>query len=279
MIVVSVRRLAQLSVATCLCALASAGLESNAESVPPIHFEVFSIRPSKPGSGVNQTFAYSPDGYHAHNQFLGNTIAFAFYDQPYRYWPSPLLKGAPKWVDDLYDIDAKIDQKDVPLWRAQGRNTSVLRSALREALQERCRVLVHLETHDVTGLDLVLTKHSSSALTPSRPGTPIPDRAVQYSLYEARIVPGTNPSLFYSTSMKALAEFLSGQSQYLVYDATGLSGNYDFALLRDDIDPLAQHDPPSTTRFHLQDLGLSLQKARHIQPVLVIDHLDRPTPN
>jgi uncharacterized protein (TIGR03435 family) len=69
-----------------------------------------------------------------------------------------------------------------------------------------------------------------------------------------------------------------------VIDRTGLTGKYDFVLkykgrwdqdrLPDDMDPL-----PPIDRALTEELGLKVEAARGPKKVLVIDHIDKPSPN
>jgi uncharacterized protein (TIGR03435 family) len=60
-----------------------------------------------------------------------------------------------------------------------------------------------------------------------------------------------------------------------VYDATGLTGTYDFEIT------LAasawNHDPDAITPFDaVQELGLRLKREQRFVDTLVIDHVERP---
>jgi len=36
------------------------------------------------------------------------------------YWSKERLSGAPPWIDDLYSINAKVSEADLPDWQKQG---------------------------------------------------------------------------------------------------------------------------------------------------------------
>jgi uncharacterized protein (TIGR03435 family) len=59
-----------------------------------------------------------------------------------------------------------------------------------------------------------------------------------------------------------------------VRDRTGLTGRYDFSVPR--------VDTPGENRgygYSVADLGLQLKRGTESRPILVIDHVERPTQN
>jgi len=59
-----------------------------------------------------------------------------------------------------------------------------------------------------------------------------------------------------------------------VRDRTGLTGRYDFRVLQV---PASDEDPGFG--FSVSDLGLEFKRGTEYRPVLVIDHVEKPTPN
>ena len=82
-----------------------------------------------------------------------------------------------------------------------------------------------------------------------------------------------------STSMTMLALNLSGMMGHTVVDKTGLQGSYDFALewAPEGADP-SDSRPSIFTAFEEQ-LGLKLVATKGPVDVLVIDHVEKPSPN
>ncbi len=78
----------------------------------------------------------------------------------------------------------------------------------------------------------------------------------------------------------SIAEELSKITGRVVVDKTGLDGRYDFKLLwtADDA-PATDSDPPTLFTAIQEQLGLKLEAAKEPVPVLVVDHVDQPTPN
>jgi len=196
-----------------------------------------------------------------------------------RYWQGNLFKQAPKDWEENYDIDARIPEKDLQTWQSQGPDMPLLRAALREMLEERCKLRLHLEKrHTEKVLELVVLKSKPKALRPFDPSEVIPSGARRFSPYPAELVPGPPPNAFYNTSMEALAYFLTGPDQK-VFDATGLPGTYDFQLTRDPSTPETANDPGSPARMHVEDIGLGFRISSREMPLMIVDHYEKPSPN
>jgi uncharacterized protein (TIGR03435 family) len=83
-----------------------------------------------------------------------------------------------------------------------------------------------------------------------------------------------------NASTALLAARLSGILQQPVLDETGLSGSFDFksALLGND--PKAEYqDIVASILTSVQEVGLKLKSAKGPVETIVIDHVERPTPN
>jgi len=103
----------------------------------------------------------------------------------------------------------------------------------------------------------------------------IPDEAVPIAL-DGRmvgIVSRDNPVLhFYQTSMAAFVLEMSGPTAP-IEDRTGLQGKYKFDLVRLGTDGVPSSD------WYLASLGLKLIPAKISTVKIVIDHIERPSPN
>ncbi len=88
-------------------------------AVKPLAFEVVSIRPSKPGSSWMIGWMTTPDGYRVTGQSLRSTIMIAYFPQGTAFWSNDRLIGAPQWLDNLYDISAKVSEADLAEWQKQ----------------------------------------------------------------------------------------------------------------------------------------------------------------
>ena len=83
-------------------------------------------------------------------------------------------------------------------------------------------------------------------------------------------------------SMEALATNLAGPAGRAVLNRTGLPGDYDFTLRYSpefsSRDGVANGDPSLFAALREQ-LGLKLEDSVTVLPVVVIDSIERPTPD
>ncbi len=246
-----------------------------------VAFDVVSIRSSKAGSDQwHLQVIPGGDRYEAIGMPLGTTILMAYL--PYRIGSKDRIVGAPAWVwNDEYDFIGTVGDADLPAWRKLNQNgfmagNPMLQTMLQNALADRCNMIVHRVPALVAGYALVVSNHGTKRknLIVSEPGDVIPDQTVKLDV-NSRVVPIYSPDKpvlhFYQTSMAALARFMSGQVP--IEDRTGLSGIYRFDLTR-----LGTDGNPSSD-WDLAPLGLKLIPAKIPTETIMIDHIERPSPN
>ena len=107
--------------------------------------------------------------YSAKNTPLARVILQAYLDGS----PSTdRLKGAPGWVmNDYYDITAKVDDRTADGWKGLNRDRQMAMAAplLRQMLADRCKLVAHTETTEISGYALVVGKHGiKMRLVPNR---------------------------------------------------------------------------------------------------------------
>ena len=246
-----------------------------------IAFDVVSVRPSNAGPD-QWHLEVVPDGdrYEAIGMPLGMTILMAYF--PFRMGSRDRVLGAPDWVwNDEYDVVGKVGEAELPSWQKLSQSgfmvqNPMLQTMLQNALAERCKMSVHRVPTQIDGYALVVTSHQRSHknLVELKSDNVIPDRAIKINL-DGRVVPIYSPDdpvlHFYQTSMAALALFLSGSAP--IEDRTGLPGKYKFDLTR-----LGTEGIPSSD-WDLAQLGLKLIRAKVPGEKIVIDHIERPSPN
>jgi uncharacterized protein (TIGR03435 family) len=165
-----------------------------------------------------------------------------------------------------YDIAANADRA-VP--RAQ------LQLMLQALLADRFKLAVHIETRTTRVYRLVVAKGGPN-LRPAEPGG------------ELVMAPGPDGFVFRSAEMLRLAGHLSSYVDLPVDDETGLTGLYDF-VLKTPADLVAGPgksdqsalDKPTAARFAsaLRALGLETVVGNAPVKYLIVDHVERPTPN
>jgi len=249
---------------------------------PDLAFDVVSIHPSKAGPNEwrMQILPWG-DEYRAIGLPLARTLLFAYL--PWHSFSRDRIVGAPGWLwDDEFDFVGKVGESDLPAWHSfvsRGFHVPnpMLQTMLRNALIERCKLAIHLVPAEADGFALVVAAHGPNVkkLVKAKADDVIPDNAMMIT-FGGRMVPiasPDNPVLhFYATSMAALAESLSGGGA-IVVDRTGLAGKYRFDLTR-----LGSEGVPASD-WDVARLGLKLIPAKIPTENIVIDHIERPTPD
>lgn len=275
-----------------------------------LEFEVASIRPAKPDSFSPPSFALDNGDTYSfgdpHGRFFADFPLQVYLMFAYKLWLTPeqsqtLVAKLPKWVStESFVIDA----------RAPGNPTKdQMRSMLQSLLADRFKLAVHFETQQTPVLALVLEKqgktgpklrpHSEGpacdAPVPSPlPGAPaalpevFPPKCGAYMLMQLQN--GTVLLGSRNTTMPQIADSLPslGSLGHPVVDQTGLSGTFDFTLnfIRESnqsASPAAETQPGmqgSTFLEALQEqLGMKLKPVKAPLKILVIDHVEEPSPN
>jgi uncharacterized protein (TIGR03435 family) len=245
---------------------------------PPPTFEVASIK-QNPDDTVAEAIAVQPDGSVRLTAFRVRTlITIAYRSEGIQRFDQ--LIGGPSWIaTDRFDIAGKAGEA-----ARQNMGPNTLPAMLRSLLGDRFRLRTHNDTRNLPAFALVLSRpdgkpppqlRESTIECPTGPATDAqPDRWCGI-----RTVGGVMTGRAASTGL--LAGNLSGKSEVdrFVADRTGLLGRYDFRL---EYSPGFQesHDGrPSLFTALTEQLGLTLRPETASLPVLVIDNIERPTPD
>jgi uncharacterized protein (TIGR03435 family) len=261
-------------------------------------FDVASVRPNELGAR-SFLLAYRNGRFTARYHTLKELIRVA-----YNLTESQVL-GAPAWLDvERFDVLATAPgTPDSP----RGLITPTVQSMLRALLEERFQLKARLEPREVPLFALVLARQDG-ALGPGlrRRTTPCTLRPVGElgELFGPLPAPRTQcggrtaPGMLLSTGgtigdlVWALSrpELVPGVGR-IVVDRTGLTGTFDIDLRwtpeRPFIDstqsaaalPAADGSEPPLFTAIREQLGLKLERTRGPVDVLVIDRVERPTPN
>jgi uncharacterized protein (TIGR03435 family) len=282
-----IRRVITAALLTCITALAQAPAPAR-----PLAFDVVSIRPSKPGTNGTMRLAMTSDGYSVTGQSIAATVMIAYFPQGAAYWSRDRLSGAPAWLRDQYDINAKVSEADLAEWQKQGvtfDKEPMFREMLRTMLADRCHLVAHMVPGPpISGWALELGKHAPH-LAESKPDEVLPaGMKLADGGVSAPRQPGEKPHLtFYAATMADLAQILSVYApSHPVQDHTGLTGHYDFVVDWID-DPTSKiheattnpNDPDPLSRWDLDTLGLRYVPIKIPADTLVIDHIEKPSEN
>lgn len=266
-------------------ALAQAGSPASpAQSAAPVRpaFEVASVKPNKSGE-QGMSMATQPGGrFVATNMPLSMLIRNAYDLQESQ------LAGLPDWaVSERFDITAKAEQGIAPTNQKPSPNQLMLQSLL----EERFHFKAHTETRDLPGYALVVARPDGKLGPQMKPsavdcvalaaarragGPPPPLAAGERRPCSMRMGRGTLTAG--SLTMANLAATLSSAVQRMVVDRTGLTGGFDFDLAF-STEQSADAVNPSVFTAVQEQLGLKLDSVRIPTDVLVIDSIERPTPD
>ena len=230
-------------------------------------YEIVSIRPHKSlGDAASR-------GYLSVGLDFGGVKLTPLIADAYGIANSSQVYGLPGWVDSsFYDIQAKVNPQTAESWKNLSPNQLEEKQEpmLRKLFADRCQLKAHLETRELPVYDLVIAKNGLKM----KEAPPDEEHGGYISGNEMK---GS------STAIEFLVTNLPGWSGRKVIDKTGLAGKrFDFDLTwmpeeRRDADP-ANAGPSIFTALEEQ-LGLKLVPSKAPVEVLVIDHIERPTPN
>jgi uncharacterized protein (TIGR03435 family) len=262
----------------------------------PPTFEVASVKQNTSGDG--RTFIQTPPGGRI---TVTNVPVRLLIVQAYQLQQFQLV-GGPAWIaNDRYDIVAKLGGEPKPFVPGQ-LNPAMI--AMRGLLGDRFKLKLHKETRDMDVYNLVMVK----------PGAPGPDLkpaatdcAAQATARRGGPPPGAPPGppgpndpfpcglmgipgmiRMGGMPISQMVNMLTGQSGRLVFDRTGLTGNWDFTLRfaseqrgqpPPGAPPLPPPDPDAPSIFTAlqEQLGLKLESVKAPVEVTVIDSIEHPT--
>jgi uncharacterized protein (TIGR03435 family) len=252
---------------------------SNPGTKKQIRFEVISIRPST-DRGLEGAPFVTQDGF-TETANLYILIQMAYNPMNGWFWNASHVLHLPAWATrELYRIDARVAQEDLPAWQSQnGEVTDITRVALRAALKERCNLTVNVIPTEVPYLDLVVDKHGAR-LSESKPinikqfkGVSVLGKGFFYDVDGKRHYIGV--------TMKEFAQYLMRiSSGNLIQDKTGLDGRYDFVLpFYSDVDTSDNGTESPVDHMPLKDIGLTLRRGTGPSYLLDVVSINKPDAN
>jgi uncharacterized protein (TIGR03435 family) len=269
-----------------------------AQSVSPpstseLRFEAASVKPTapKPGDPVRVMHRFLPGGsFEAFNVTLASVIRLAYGLQDFQ------MLGGPEWINtDRFDMQAR---------GPQGAMESETPRRLQSLLAERFALQARRETRNHPIYALVLARADGSLGPRLRRSQFDPEKLQEQVAKAFR----ENPRTFAppqcgliagrrlgscGISMAMLSSLFPIYTGRMVVDRTGLTGGFDYELQFSDREipgagpgggfpvPIAPENPDAPSLFTAleEQLGLKLVPETGPVDVLVIDHVERPTPN
>jgi uncharacterized protein (TIGR03435 family) len=276
-----------------------AGQDTTAAS--PLSFEAASVKPNRSGDSGTSIRRLAGGRLNAVNMPLRSLITFAYQIQRFQLLDVPDGIG-----DERFDIVAKMEGDPAPVVPGSGSDPMML--AMRTLLADRFKLVIHRETRQLDIYALVMARPGGTpgpALHQTSPAildyckgmsdgarrgetTQGPQSATPLSICGGRQTAGR--IVYGALPISQFANSLAGQVGRFVVDRTGLTGLWDFELTfapepargpqpagveLPPIDP----DAPSLFTAIQEQLGLKLESTKGPVEVLVIDTVDRPSPD
>jgi uncharacterized protein (TIGR03435 family) len=270
-------------------ALSVTALVTGQSLEPPLLPYVASVKINASGDQASFTRRLPGGTFLASNIKLHDMIAFAHGLQAFE------VEGGPDWIRDVrFDVTIKAEANVGPV--AIG-PTQIGLQLTRDVLAKRFSFQAHRETRDRPVFALVRSREDGAlgprikrsatdcaalAAEAGKSGAPWPPRSA-----EGRILCGLQTQGNTLTAggypMSEFQRYLTGQTQRAVIDRTGLAGAWDFELTfaPPDVGADASADRNIPTLFTAlpEQLGLKLDSTRGPAEVLVVDRIERPTPD
>ncbi|MGB8844191.1 MAG: M56 family metallopeptidase [Terracidiphilus sp.] len=266
-------------------------------------FDVVSIKPHKDeGMRMRIGMMVTPDGFSGNGLPLDLLLRNAF------DLPRDRILNEPEWAKSRrYDIEAKVAPDDAPKLKKLSRQQRW--AMLIPVLQERCGLKFHHETKELEVYTLVVAKGGPKLkeATPDELAAngppPAPEKpGAAGGLGKGQMMMHMSPQGMVleatASTMAGFTRILSQQIGSTVVDKTGLTGSYDFTLSfmpeegggpvmapgkgappPDGGGQTQEPVGPSIFTALQEQLGLKLVAQKQQVDVIVIDHVEQPSPN
>lgn len=267
-------------IALCISGVAQGGPVDRSKEV---RFEVLSVRPVKAQLVYTEHFSMTtdplPNGFESRLS-VWQMIMLAYGSCNDKDWASVEMRKSPAWIGDFYDIKGRVSQADLRTWQNQSREHELLRSAMRAALKDRFKLLLHEEPSKGEAFELIVGRRGPK-LKAAAPHAVFPSGQKLKS--GGVMVPISTPGggqgwAFYGATIPDLADFLhilAGGGRTPVRDETGLAGHYDFSIHQ--VPPVPDEDHIYT--YPIDHLGLRVRHTTEPRPILIVDHIEKPSAN
>lgn len=232
--------------------------------------EVATVKPAQPGAHI---FELTMQGTHLVIK------AFTVHDLIKFVYPvqKRQITGGPSWMSmERWDIEVKPDIPGSP-------NQQQMQEIVQKVLAERFALKVHEEKREMTAYVLTVGKNGPKM---TKSTDPFPDP--NFILGPGEVLHARGTTMGYFTQLLQVSIL-----DRPVVDRTGLTGRWDFTLkwTPDETQfadgpwgspkPAADdpNGPPPLFTAIQQQLDLKLEAQKTQVPVVVIDHVERPSPN
>lgn len=261
------RRVILTIAAVCVLTLAGVAQQPTPQPTQPgPAFDVVSVKPHTSDDG-RMVMTMQPGGrFVTINVPLRLVIRTAFQVQ------NDQIVGAPDWLDtDRFDINAKAPDDIRP---------EHIAPMIQALLADRFKLTTRRDTRELPVLALERVRRDGSLGAELRP-TACPALEIDLTQLKpcANISNGVNFLTMRGAPIAAFAQYLAPYVNRVVVDRTGLDGRYDIVLKWSPDQQASKDDLPSLFTALQEQLGLKLESSKGMVDVLVIDSVERPTPD
>jgi bla regulator protein BlaR1 len=237
-------------------ALQAGGPAGQVQAAEPAGFDVESVKPSAAGVGAMSGFMDRAGEVYGQNVTLKRSIMGAYGLGPNR------IVGLPDWADsERFEIVGKTSP-------AVGSDRELM-VLLQGLLADRFKLVTHVEERTLPAYALEVGKHGS--------------RMAATNGVTHHHVPDAGPETYEQAdgvTTERIAELLSRKLDRPVVDRTGLAGRYDINLHWNPKWAADAEDGGVSVFTAVEEqLGLELRSRRLPVSILVVDHVERPSPN
>jgi uncharacterized protein (TIGR03435 family) len=240
-----------------------------AEDADP-SFDVATIKPNNPDVPGNW-FRVQGRNFSVHNISLAGMMKFA-----YGIHGKQIVNG-PDWMDqNTYDIAAVPDGEGQP-------SDKQWKGMLQKLLADRYKLKFHHEQRELAVFALTVGKDGPKNLAENTSGGSLPGLFFR----------GTPGGIMLPANNATMKDFTGLLQEVVldkpVVDQTGLKGRYDFTLKwapdesqfggRNQPPADIPEAPPSLFTAVQEQIGLKIESTKATVDVLVIDHVEQPSPN
>jgi len=228
-------------------------------------FEVASVKPNTSRISNALPPSLANGSFSASNVALKSVIANAYEVRIFQ------IEGGPDWLTaERFDIIAR---------GREGTPDRLRPAMLRTLLTERFKLVAHFETREQQVYSLTVLRGDGRLGPQLKPAAPASGSSSGFPA--ASVGNGTARINGSRVSMDTLAIMLtSSVFNQRVINRTGLSGEFELDLrFTPDSSTASAPEFPSIFTAVQEQLGLKLQSERGPVPVLVIDSVQRPTPD
>ncbi|WP_325381637.1 TIGR03435 family protein [Edaphobacter sp.] len=225
-------------------------------------FEVATINPANPNRTNGGGFIVGGHRLVIEGQTVNDLISFA-----YALHKKQIVDG-PAWLEtERFDIDGQADQPGVA-------NLHQVQEMLQKLLATRFGLKLHRDKRDLPIYVIKVAKGGPKLAQSSENAYGLPTQSGH----------GQGSQQQRKFTNNSMSDFALGMQAYMdrpVVDETGLPGRYDFTLkwTPDNVPTSEPGAPPGIFTAVQEELGLKLEATKGPADVLVIEHVERPSPN